>query len=245
MEPLALQIHDRRLSPTEAEIWISAGGGQPGDELRGRVVGPTCAYSSTIEVAYPFLPFPILPEGLPATSRRVVIPEPSMWSPTTPFLYRVIAELWRGGGALARGQARHGLRYVEHEPSGVKWNGRAFDLLAVVGAGYVAETLPRLRDRGVNTLILEPGTAGMWDLAERLGFAVVGRGEVETPDLMRWCASPACLGWMLKNANDEQARLVRARRRLVITDSESEGYDLKIETSPTQPEEYRIARFKL
>ena len=92
-----LSIRDRSLSPADAELWVLAEPEQltPATEIRGRLVGPTCPYSSTIEVAYPLRPFPKLPESLAPLTRRVVIPEPSMWDPVAPFLYQGAIELWQ------------------------------------------------------------------------------------------------------------------------------------------------------
>jgi hypothetical protein len=94
-----LNVHTHRLSPTEAEVWIVATAGQmtPATELRGRMVGPKCALSSTIEVAYPLRPFPRQPVGLEGLCARVAIAEPSLWEPACPFVYNLSIELWEGG----------------------------------------------------------------------------------------------------------------------------------------------------
>src|SRR5262245_1291929 len=98
----SLSLHTRSLCPTEAEVWILPDVAQitRTTELRGRLIGPTCVYASTIEVAYPLQPFPKPPEGVSPLARRVVIPEPSLWAPPHPFLYRAIVELWQDGTCI-------------------------------------------------------------------------------------------------------------------------------------------------
>ncbi|HKI36311.1 MAG TPA: hypothetical protein VKA46_30925 [Gemmataceae bacterium] len=105
----------RRLSAAEAEVWllVEVEGVTPATEVRGRLVGPHCPGVSTIEVAYPLRPFPRHPEGVPPLSRRVVIPEPSLWEPEQPYLYRAIVELWEDGQQCDRAEFDYGLRMPE------------------------------------------------------------------------------------------------------------------------------------
>jgi hypothetical protein len=94
-----LSARTRRLSPTEAEVWIAVTAQIETDRttLRGRMVGPKCVLSSTIEVSYPLQSFPRKPLELPKLSARVVIPEPSLWEPACPFEYDLTVELWEHG----------------------------------------------------------------------------------------------------------------------------------------------------
>lgn len=102
----------RRLSPAEAEVWIVIDAEQvtPTTEVRGRLMGPRRAGATTVEVAYPLRPFPRLPDGVPPLTRRVVIPDPSLWEPEQPFLYRVIVELWQDGQRCDQAEFDCGLR---------------------------------------------------------------------------------------------------------------------------------------
>src|SRR5919204_1388628 len=93
-----VEVRNRSLSPAGAEVWVSVIPERrtPATEVIGRLVGPRCRYATTVEVAYPFRPFPRPVEGLPGLTRRVVIPEPSFWEPASPFLYQGPVELWEG-----------------------------------------------------------------------------------------------------------------------------------------------------
>lgn len=96
---IRLEVRQHKVTSVEAELWIVAEVEQatPTTELRGRFVGPQCPGVSTVEVAYPVRPFARRPEGLPPTSARVVIPEPSLWGSEHPFSYRGVIELWQDG----------------------------------------------------------------------------------------------------------------------------------------------------
>jgi hypothetical protein len=102
----------RRLSAAEAELWfrIDAEKVTPTTEVRGRMIGPRCPGITTIEVAYPLRPFPRHPEGMPPLSRRVAIPDPSLWEPDRPFVYHAIIELWQDGARCDGTEFDYGLR---------------------------------------------------------------------------------------------------------------------------------------
>src|SRR5689334_4063070 len=92
---LSVSLRDAVLSPVEADVRITFTFRRPVDglEVRGRLMGPRCRYASTVEVAYPFRPLPA-PQDQVALPARVLIPEPSLWEPTCPFLYEGPVELW-------------------------------------------------------------------------------------------------------------------------------------------------------
>src|SRR5262245_19233580 len=102
-----------RLLPTEAELTVEVKYTHPhaGAELRGRLMGPTCAYSTTVEVAHPIRMQKAAPGGPPKLFGRVIIPEPSWWDPQSPFLYQGPVELWENGQKVEERQARLGLRH--------------------------------------------------------------------------------------------------------------------------------------
>jgi beta-galactosidase/beta-glucuronidase len=93
-----VQVH--HLSRTEADLRITVEPETltPTTELRGKLVGPRCPGVSTIEVAYPLRPLaPTADSSENSLAARVVIPEPNLWSPQTPFLYEGVVELWQEG----------------------------------------------------------------------------------------------------------------------------------------------------
>ncbi len=173
---LRVQVRDRSLDPAQIELWVSADVAQAAAtaELRGRLMGPRCRYAATVEVAYPLRPFARRPEGLSGPAARVVIPEPSLWDPEGPFVYEGAVELWEDGQRCDEAPLRRGLRRILLGPHGLRVNGQT---LALRGRSVTAcdETeATALRRAGYN-LLLAPAETGLWDLADRIGFFVLGR----------------------------------------------------------------------
>src|SRR5437763_15625817 len=111
-----VELSDPTLVPAEAEVWVTVHLDRltPTTAVRGRLMGPTCRYAGTVEVAYPLRSLgpsqkPPASEG-PALTTRVVIPEPSFWDPESPFLYHGPVELWEDGERREQVTVRHGLR---------------------------------------------------------------------------------------------------------------------------------------
>src|ERR1043166_3181621 len=97
-------VVNHRLDPVETElhIWVEVEEVTPTTEIKGRLMGPRCAYASTIEIAYPLRPVPDEQQEIRYLKRRVIIPEPSWWEPKLPFLYQGPLELWQDGELCER-----------------------------------------------------------------------------------------------------------------------------------------------
>src|SRR5437016_933315 len=96
-----IQVWHDAMSPTEAEVVISV---QPEQllsttQVRGKLVGPKCRYASTVEVAYALRESSreYASTGIPGIICRALIPEPSLWDPISPFIYKGQVELWESG----------------------------------------------------------------------------------------------------------------------------------------------------
>src|SRR5215471_1330565 len=99
-----------RYDPAETEITITIVVDDPdtsGLELKGRLVGPSTPLAETIEVAYP-LKMSASEQGL--LRARVMLPDPCMWSPEAPFLYRGPVELWQHGQLREQTVVQHGAK---------------------------------------------------------------------------------------------------------------------------------------
>jgi hypothetical protein len=194
-----------RLDPLEAEVYISV---YPealtsSTQVRARLVGPTCPYAATVEVAYPLREHRREYEstGIPGVHARAVVPEPNLWTPAAPFLYRAVIELWQRGERCDRRSLSHGFRQIHLVPKGLRLNA---SLLCVKGA--VRSDLPEaealaLHAAGTNTILapVSENTAALWETADRIGFLMLGRisdkaGLSLALELRR---HPSCLGWLL------------------------------------------------
>jgi hypothetical protein len=207
---LHIQVLNRALDPVEAELWVHVAPQRltPITEVRGRLMGPRCRYSSTVEIAYPLRPFsrpPQLPAGLsPSLTMRVVIPEPSLWDPESPFLYEGPVELWQDGRPCDRIEVRHGLRRALLGPQGLRWNGAALTLRGRRSGAATEDEVRAWRDQGVNLLVVpvSDDTRQLWDVADRIGMLLLGR--VSSPDeavlagVRRLSGHPSALGWLIE-----------------------------------------------
>lgn len=196
-----LRIATRSLSPVEASVVVAAETEMttPTTEIRGRLVGPTCAYATTIEVAYPLAPFPNAAD----LTRRFVIPEPSFWDPISPFLYHGVVELWQDGQAVDRRIFRHGLRFAQFKDGQLRWNGRSVQLRVVNRPSIVEADLPALRRDGVNAIVLDGSNLTLLEACERIGFIAIVR--LNQPVTLLPAESITILGWLMPDNWRENA----------------------------------------
>jgi hypothetical protein len=207
----SVEVRNLVLNPAEAELSVRLHpeGDHEGAEVRGRFSGPVCAYSSTVEVAYPLQSLAGRPDDLGNLQKRVVIPEPSWWEPVSPFLYNASIELWEHGQLCDRVETRHGLRALRRSGRGFLLNGRPLQIRGACYDHQSREELMQLHQAGVNTLVVPvTGThEEIWDMADQLGFLVIGRlGQSEkSVSLARSLGDHACVfGWVLEpDAFDE------------------------------------------
>jgi hypothetical protein len=193
-----ITVQEHTLTPAMAELWVTVlpERADGGTDVRGRLMGPRCAYATTVEVAYPLRPLATLATpGAPLT-QRVVIPEPSLWEPQTPFLYEGPVELWQDGARCDQGTIRHGLRTLTLGARGLRLNGR---LLQLTGRERECspEDVAELRQEGVNLVVAE-GDEGLYEAADPVGlFVLARRSTLPGPaEVRHMTAHPSCLGWL-------------------------------------------------
>jgi hypothetical protein len=200
-----IEVHNRSLNPVSAEVWISVLPGQltAATEVRGRLMGPRCLYSSTVEVAYPLRPLPPQQKSPLSSGLTVcaVIPEASLWEPQCPFLYQGPIELWQDGQCCDRIILSHGLRSLQRNERGLCVNGRRLTLHGQKIAACSDEEATQLHQAGYNLLIAPATTDSLavWEQADRFGFLVLGQlgedaDETRLVEMLRSHAS--CLGWL-------------------------------------------------
>ncbi len=205
----AVEIQTTRFDPAEVELTVLVAA-EVADEslsLHGRLMGPRCLFNETIEIAYPLRPLPNQDDLLRA---RVVIPEPSLWEPTTPFLYEGPVELWQGDVLVDRISVSHGVRQLALGRRGLQLNGSALKLRGVRymkpkvdDAATLERELRSLRQAGGNFLFAPATTeaSGLWQLADRLGFLIAGQIDLDDEAIL-WHADQqlsghaSCFGWL-------------------------------------------------
>jgi hypothetical protein len=194
-----IELRDHSLVPPEAEVHLTVVPSfvNTGTEVRARLMGPRCRFTSTVEVAYHFRPL-LIPTAQPALTLRAIIPEASYWEPQTPHLYAGPVELWQDGQRSAVVQVRHGLRHLALGLRGLRLNGRLLRL-----RGRTVQTLDEssalaLRQAGCNLVVVpvSDATRSAWEIADRIGLFVLGRLETGTSMPDDLAGHPSCLGWL-------------------------------------------------
>jgi hypothetical protein len=172
----SVTVRPIRLTPTEAELAVKLEIDAPAQdaEVHGRLMGPTCRYSSTIEVAYPIRRRP--EASGPATRvGKVIIPEPSWWDLQSPFLYRGPVELWEAGQTVAKAEVRCGLHHATAVGGRLMWNGRPLELRVVSKPAAARGDLAELREAGWNLVLVDADALpSLWDEADEIGILLAG-----------------------------------------------------------------------
>ncbi len=177
------------LSGAEAELRIELRFDKPVGqvEFRGRLTGPHCHYASTVEIAYPFRPVPGAPKiAADAVVGRVVIPEPNLWTPSLPFHYEGVVELWAQGRSLAKLRISQGLRTLQLQSGKVRWNAGQVLLRGRRIERASESDAMAWRQAGYNTWLVEvgPHADALAQLADRLGFFLVAEVKVGPDPLL-------------------------------------------------------------
>jgi hypothetical protein len=198
---ITLRSHSTVPASAEIHVHVLPERRTPRTEIRGRLMGPSCPYASTVEIAYPLRPLPGAAAG-EEVSARVIVPEASLWEPVSPFLYAGPVELWEDGQLRERITAHHGLRSLSLGPRGLHLNGHPLALRGRVATALTEAEAAALHRAGYNLLVVPVETAALplWDLADRLGFLVLGQlatGD-EAEDLLAPLSQrPCCFGFLL------------------------------------------------
>ncbi len=199
----AVRLANHRLNPAEAELWVAlqTEPDAAAVEVRGRLMGPRCPYAATVEIAYPLRPLPAALGAAGGYQARILIPEPSLWEPQTPFLYDGPLELWQDGRRYDQVRVSHGLRVLQIGPPGLRVNGKPLPLHGVRRETLTEDEARALHDRGVNLLLTDvrDGVTQPWDVADRFGLLVLGRlrTAADVAAALRLRGRASVLGWVL------------------------------------------------
>lgn len=191
------QVEVTKLDPVQAEleILITLGIPTPADlEIRGRFMGPRCLYRSTVQIAYPLKR---LADPEDHVQRfRVIVPEPMLWDPQSPFWYEGRIETRQGGTVVENRVVPLGLRWLQTTATGLHINGRTLALNARRVKEVNPADLAGYRNSGINLLIVPVTTEleQICTLLDRMGIFLVGNLETEQ-EPPPWQSHPCLLGW--------------------------------------------------
>lgn len=201
-----VEMIDRVLAPAETELWVAVHTTEPMPDAQvvGKLTGPRCLYSETIEIAYKLRPLPAHHAGEQADTptARVIIPEASFWEPVCPFLYGGTVELQHQGRLVESVRVRHGLRQIRITDR-VLLNGHPLTLRGHSCSALTEPEASTLHTAGCNLLSVpvEVRTESVWSLADEVGFLMLG--HIQTWDdsieamLRVRQRQPSCLGWLV------------------------------------------------
>jgi hypothetical protein len=234
------------LNPAHAEVWVSVALASLASttEVRGRLMGPRCVYTTTVEVAYPWREAgrQYASEGNPRLDVRAIIPEPNFWDPESPFLYQGPLELWQDGRRWETVTVRHGLRSFQLGPAGLRLNGRPLALRGLSRTTCTEAEARALHQAGWNTLLAPatPEAAGLWDLGDRFGFLLLGR--VADQDRLRQAFQlqdhPCTLGWVVTLELLQDPVLAAALPNQLAGDGRLVGVEIQRKFAPPLPQTF-------
>jgi hypothetical protein len=235
-----IHLSDMRLSPAEAEVYLLVYPERltSATHVRGRLVGPRCPYTTTVEVAYPLREHSrqYEPEGPARLVLRVIIPEPSFWDAQTPFLYEGPVELWESDRMCERVQVRHGLRVTRLGPRALQVNGKPLKVCGLRRSKCTDHQAELLHGKGYNVLVASAvEDEALWDTADRWGFLVIH--SLTAKEDLKLAGSlkehPCCLGWLVTDGLDHEELLTAA---LALADPVRGQYvGIELDSTPEQP----------
>jgi hypothetical protein len=204
----------RTLNPAEANVQFHVTVDHPNNRLgvKGRLVGPRCAYASTVEVAYPLKDAPPSEPG--RLSTRVIIPEPNLWEPACPFLYEATLELFLDRSRIDVRTMIVGLRTITIRGSSFFLNGKRFELKTMEAVHLAESGLAQARKQ-FNTVVLPVSldVRPLWHACDHMGLGVLGLVLHQSQSVPEHFADHACLlGWLVddKRLATDRADLQKA-----------------------------------
>jgi hypothetical protein len=224
-------IETRRLSPVEAELWISVedGDNDSSVDLSGRARGPLCKYASTVEISYPLRPL----KGAPGRTKRLLIPEPSLWTPQTPFLYYLDLS-WNAGNSAG---INHGIRRLEMIRQGCRLNGQPFTFEAIRRRPLAESELTSLRQTGFNSVVFSlhelrenmtrPAAGWLCDRMGAFAFVELDEDSLDEDWLLPWATPTSVAGWLIpQHSATESVRDTRVLSELLSWPGQHFGVQL-------------------
>lgn len=234
-----------RCDSLRAEVFVRAQlpAGVTADEavLTGTLTGPDCRHAITLPVTAKLTAVPGPPSGpapVTATSvvARVILTEPSFWTPELPGLYRLEARLVVAGRDLATWRLPVGLRRLGVRGRSLWLDGRRHVPRGLVGPAERVN-MAAFRDASLAAVVPDPAEDFL-TRADAEGVAVLGLladaagqpldGEAAAAATLRWAWHPAVFAAVVPQAasaaaTGELAAATRGRRGTLLIAREADG----------------------
>lgn len=207
-------VHFDQISEKSADVYVNTEVKNKSNCARIVTVETTLADSQSIPMKKVSKNLTLKPGEIRTIIQKIVVKNPHLWSPESPYLYRVQSRIKSGREALDGGITRVGIRSFAFDSKvGFKLNGKPYGQL--VGANrhqdfaYVGNAVPnsqqwrdakRLRDAGCTIIRTAhyPQDPSFMDACDEMGLFVI----VATPGWQYWNKDPKFAKWVHRNTRE-------------------------------------------
>ncbi len=207
-------VHFDQISEKSADVYVNTEVKNKSNCARIVTVETTLADSQSIPMKKVSKNLTLKPGEIRTIIQKIVVKNPHLWSPESPYLYRVQSRIKSGREALDGGITRVGIRSFAFDSKvGFKLNGKPYGQL--VGANrhqdfaYVGNAVPnsqqwrdakRLRDAGCTIIRTAhyPQDPSFMDACDEMGLFVI----VATPGWQYWNKDPKFAEWVHCNTRE-------------------------------------------
>lgn len=207
-------VHFDQISEKSADVYVNTEVKNKSNCARIVTVETTLADSQSIPMKKVSKNLTLKPGEIRTIIQKIVVKNPHLWSPESPYLYRVQSRIKSGREALDGGITRVGIRSFAFDSKvGFKLNGKPYGQL--VGANrhqdfaYVGNAVPnsqqwrdakRLRDAGCTIIRTAhyPQDPSFMDACDEMGLFVI----VATPGWQYWNKDPKFAEWVHRNTRE-------------------------------------------
>lgn len=207
-------VHFDQISEKSADVYVNTEVKNKSNRAHTVTVETTLADFQSIPMKKVSKNLTLKPGEIRTIIQKIVVKNPHLWSPESPYLYRVQSRIKSGHEALDGGITRVGIRSFAFDSKvGFKLNGKPYGQL--VGANrhqdfaYVGNAVPnsqqwrdakRLRDAGCTIIRTAhyPQDPSFMDACDEMGLFVI----VATPGWQYWNKDPKFAEWVHRNTRE-------------------------------------------
>ncbi|MBE6280636.1 MAG: glycoside hydrolase family 2 [Bacteroides sp.] len=207
-------VHFDQISEKSADVYVNTEVKNKSNRAHTVTVETTLADFQSIPMKKVSKNLTLKPGEIRTIIQKIVVKNPHLWSPESPYLYRVQSRIKSGREALDGGITRVGIRSFAFDSKvGFKLNGKPYGQL--VGANrhqdfaYVGNAVPnsqqwrdakRLRDAGCTIIRTAhyPQDPSFMDACDEMGLFVI----VATPGWQYWNKDPKFAEWVHRNTRE-------------------------------------------
>ncbi len=155
--------------------------------ITGTLTGPECVYGETLPATFRFADRG--PNGPPLA--EALVPEPNLWTPEMPHLYRADVQIACGDAVVERVERIFGIRPLGATPRGLRFAGKGWALRGVRAEAADDDDLRHWHAADTAMVVAHPHD-GLCQAASRTGVLIVaeliGAAIDELRRLSRWPA---------------------------------------------------------